>query len=279
MNESCFGIARLVDPEIGLIDAEIGRPKAWFSRSPDHPITRSPDDRGFTLFEVLISITLIGFLMVTLLVGLRVANRAWRTGEARLRRVHADAERNAFVVEQISSLVPYQVTPTDPNLPGTFTILQASATCLRFVTSYSSVFRSRSGLLLAEYGIVEASFGNIEVALRETPVGDNDALLHRLIRDVTTDPETVAQVIDYQPFLVRATDLLLMTGLRVAWFEYLDLHPKKGTGPVWRQNWKSSREAPYPDAIRLRWGRGTQAEEEEVIPVRAKFMPQLTSGQ
>jgi hypothetical protein len=286
MNESCFGIGRSVDPEIGLIDAEIGRPKAWFSRSPDHPITRSPDETGFTLFEVLISITLIGFLMVALLVGLRVANRAWRTGEARLRRVHADAERNAFVVEQISSLLPYQVTPNDPNLQGTFIVLQASSTCLRFVTSYGSVFRSRSGLLLAEYGIVEEPPGNIEVALHETPVGDNDVLLHRLIRSVTNDPDTGASMIEYQPFLVSETDLPLMTGLRAAWFEYLDLHPEKGTppaekgtGPVWRQNWKSRDEAPYPEAIRLCWDRGTQAEEEEIIPVRAKSMPQSKSGQ
>jgi prepilin-type N-terminal cleavage/methylation domain-containing protein len=236
------------------------------------------DSRGFTLFEVLLSLTLIGFLMVTLLVGLRVANRAWRTGEARLRRVHAEAERNAFVVQQISSLVPYQVTVNDPSLPGTFTVLQASATCLRFVSSYSSVFRSRSGLVLAEYGIVEASPGNVEVALRETPVGDNEVLLHRLIRGVTNDPETGVPVIDYQPFLVRVTDLPLMTGLRAAWFEYLDLHPEKGTDPVWRLAWKSREEALYPEAIRLRWDRGNQ-EGEEVIPVRAKFMLQTTLGQ
>jgi len=69
-----------------------------------------------------------------------------------------------------------------------------------------------------------------------------------------------------------------MTGLRAAWFEYLELHPEKGTGPVWRQDWHSTEEAPYPEAIRLRWERGNQ-EGEEVIPVRAKFVPQSTLGQ
>ena len=240
--------------------------------------SRSPDETGFTLFEVLLSITLIGFLMVALLIGLRVANRAWRTGEARLRQVHAEAERNSFVVEQISSLVPYQVTLSDPDLPGTFIVLQASATCLRFVSSYGSVFRSRSGLVLAEYGIVAASPGNIEVALRETPVWDNEVLLRRVIRSVTNDPDTGAPAINYQPFLVRVTDLPLMTGLRDAWFEYLDLHPEKDTGPVWRLAWKSREGAPYPEAIRLRWERGNQAG-EEVIPVRAKPMPQSPFGQ
>jgi len=69
-----------------------------------------------------------------------------------------------------------------------------------------------------------------------------------------------------------------MTGLRAARFEYLDLHPEKGTGPVWRLDWKSRDEAPYPEAIRLRWERGNQAG-EEVIPVRAKPVPQSPFGQ
>lgn len=278
MNKSCVGIGRSVVPEIGLIDPEFGRTKAFFSQSRDHAITRSPDQTGFTLFEVLISMTLTGFLMVALLIGLRVANRAWQTGEARLRQVHAAAERNAFVVQQISSLVPYQVTSSDPHLPATFTVLQASAACLRFVSSYSSVYRSRTGLVLVEYGIVETSPGNVEVALRETPVGDNDILYHKLVRSVTNDTETGVGVINYQPFSQRATDLVLMTGLGDAWFEYLDLHPVKGTGPIWRQDWQSREEAPYPEAIRLRWERGNQAG-EEVIPVRAKLITPSTSTQ
>ena len=278
MNERCVGIGRSVGPEIG-------RAKTWLSNSPDHPISgspdhpiaRSPDQTGFTLFEMLLSITLIGFLMVALLVGLRVASRAWRTGEAHLRQVHAEGERHAFVVEQISSLVPYQVTLSESELQGTFVILQASARCLRFVSSYSSGFRSRSGLILAEYGIVPVSPGNVEVALRETPVGDNEALLRRLIRSVTNDPETGVPRVDYQPFLLRGTDLPLMTGLGAAWFEYLE-QPKKGPGPVWRQDWKSTDEAPYPEAIRLRWRRGNQVE-EELFPVLAKFRLRSATGQ
>jgi len=232
------------------------------------------DPKGFTLFEVIVSITLTGFLMVALLIGLRVANRAWRTGEARFRQVHAEAERKAFIVEQIASLVPYQAVSSDPSQPGTFTILQASPECLRFVTTYSSIMRSRSGLLLAEYGIVEASPGDVEVLLRETPVGDNAVLLHRLIRGVKVDPETGVPVIDYQPFLIREGDLPVMTDVRDAWFEYLDIHPRenKGASPLWRRSWQSTDQAPYPEAIRLRWDRGTQAE-EEVIPVRAKLIP------
>ena len=252
-----------------------------FSRLPDHPITRSfshpltrsPDPRGFTLFEVLLSLTLTGFLLLALLIGMRVANRAWRTGEARLRQVHAAAERSDFVVTQVSSLVPYRITPNDPDLPGTLTVLEATVDLLRFVGSYSSVYRSRSGLVLVEYGIVEPSRGDVEVVVRETPVADNESLYHKLVLSVTHDPDTGLAVINYQPFAVRETDLRLMTGLSDAAFSYLDLYPQNSPVPVWRPAWRSSVEAPYPEAIRLRWERGGEAG-EEVMPVRANFMSQ-----
>ena len=260
-----------------------------FSRSPDHPITRSsvhpitrssahpitpsPDHSGFTLFEVLLSMTLIGFLMLALLVGMRVANRAWRTGEARLRQVHAAAERSDFVVTQVSSLVPYRIKSNDPDLPGALTVLEATANCLRFISSYSSVYRTRTGLVLVEYGIVEPSRGDVEVVVRETPVADNESLYHKLVLSVTHDPDTGLAVINYQPFAVRETDLRLMTGLSDAAFSYLDLYPQNSPVPVWRPAWRSSVEAPYPEAIRLRWERGGEAG-EEVMPVRANFLPQ-----
>jgi hypothetical protein len=138
------------------------------------------------------------------------------------------------------------------------------------------VYRSRTGLVLVEYGIVEASRGDVELALRETPVTDSDILYHKLVVKVTTDRDTGLPVINYQPFSLRATDLLLMTGLSEAWFEYLDLHPKKSKVPIWRQDWQSSDEAPYPAAIRLHWQREGQAG-EAIMPVRAKLEPPATT--
>jgi hypothetical protein len=116
------------------------------------------------------------------------------------------------------------------------------------------------------------------VVLRETPVGDNGVLLHSLVQSVGNDPDTMTAVIRYQPFSVRETDLPLMTGLEAAGFEYLQLHPKKDTGPVWLPDWKGTDKMPYPDAIRLRWVRGDQ-EEEEVFPVRANFVSKSPTGE
>lgn len=232
----------------------------------------SPDAKGFTLLELLIGITLMATLMTALLVGLRLANRAWQQGEARLRQGHADEERHTFLAEQISSLVPYAVNSNDPNLPGRFVVLQATASILRFVSAYSSRFRNRSGLVLAEYAIVPSSHGTA-ILLRESPIRDDDALLRRLVERVTQDPETGETIIRYRPFSMGDTDLKLMTGVQRASFEYLDLHPRGARGPRWLTQWKSNLDTPYPDAIRLRWEqRGRQ--EEAIIRLRARALPQ-----
>jgi hypothetical protein len=244
-------------------------PRILRERVPLNPESCFP---GFTLFEVLLSLTLIGFLMLALLTGMRVANRAWRTGEARLRQVHAAAERSDFIVTQVSSLVPYRMTPSDRGVPGALTVLEATAMRLRFISSYSSVYRGRTGLVLVEYGIVEALRGNFEIVLRETPVTDNQSLYHKLILSVDHDPDTGLPVINYQPFAVRETDLRLMTDLSDAGFSYLDLRPRKNAEPAWRAEWRSSTGAPYPDAIRLQWKREGEAG-EEIMPVRATLMP------
>ncbi len=230
------------------------------------------DTKGFTLLELLIGMTLMAMLMAALLVGLRLASRAWQQGEARLRQGHAEEERHTFLAEQISSLIPYAVNSADPNLPGRFLVLQATASILRFVSTYSSRFRNRSGLVFAEYAIVPSSEG-AAIVLRESPIRDDDALLRRLVERITQDPETGETIIRYRPFSTRDTDLKLATGVQRASFEYLDLHPKGTRGPRWLTQWKSKSVTPYPAAIRLRWEqRGRQ--EETMIHLRAQALPQ-----
>jgi prepilin-type N-terminal cleavage/methylation domain-containing protein len=227
---------------------------------------------GFTLLELLIGITLMAMVMTALLVGLRLANRAWQQGEARLREGHAEQERYTFLAEQISSLRPYAVNSTDPNLPGSFVILQASASVLRFVTTYSSRLRNRSGLMLAEYAIVNTSHGTA-IVLRESSIREDGALLRRVVERVTRDPETGETMVRYRPFAERESDLRLMTALQRASFEYLDLHPKGAREPRWVTQWKGQSDTPYPAAIRLRWERHGR-QEGMMIRLRAQAFPQ-----
>lgn len=230
------------------------------------------DSRGFTLLEMVISISLMALLMVALLVGLRVANRAWQGGEVRLRQVHVEGERDAFLTSQISSLVPYAVVSSDPNLPGKVTILEATPSCLRFVTRYSSRFRNREGLVLAEYAVVPTSPGPLGLALREIPVRDEGALPGHIIEKVARDEDSGRMIVSYRPFFLQSSDITLLTGLDRAGFEYLDLHPRDGGEPRWLAQWEGTPDFPYPAAVRLHWDQRGQ-ETERVIPIPAQALP------
>jgi prepilin-type N-terminal cleavage/methylation domain-containing protein len=227
--------------------------------------------KGFTLLELLIAMSLMALLMGVLVIGVHISIRAWQQGEARLRETHKEEERTTFLERQISSLVPYAVISPDPDLPGRLSILEATASRLRFLSNYGSQFQNRSGLLLAEYGVLETSPGKVALNLRETPMADDQILLRQLIERVVRDPDTGNSRIRFQPFSTLEGNLKLIVDLDEARFEYLDPDPERG-GKAWFPEWIGRPDAPYPSAIRLLWRRGTRLE-TELIPLRAHSLP------
>lgn len=228
--------------------------------------------KGFTLLELLVGMSLTALLMASLVIGLRVASRAWERGEEHLQDLRKDRAQASLLTRQVASLVPYQVVSLVPELPGNFPILEATSSRLRFLSSYDSRELNRVGLVLVEYAVVEAGPGRFTLALRETPVGDDEALLRALIQEVGRNPETGETLIIYRSFSVREGDLRLLEELSRAQFEYFD----PGTSdrpPAWQPEWKPKTEAAYPAAIRLRWQRGGQRE-EMFVPVRARWLAQ-----
>ncbi len=227
---------------------------------------------GFTLLELLIGMTLMALLMSAVLIGLRVASRAWQQGEDRLRLVYGEEERADFMAKQVASLVPYRVRSNDPMLSGQFWILEANPSTLRFLSTYGSHFRNRSGVVLVEYGLVGVSAGTLDLFLRETPVQDDGELLHQVIQGVAPDPETGKPRIIYRPFFRENADLRLLRNLKAARFEYLLPGAEKG-GARWVSDWQPGPDASYPSAVRFAWElEGRQ--EQTVFPVRAHSFPQ-----
>ena len=227
--------------------------------------------KGYTLLEMLISMTLIGLLMAALVMGIHVGNKAWAKGEAKLRQVHTAEERAQFIFQQVASLVPYKVTSSNPDMPGDFYILEASAVRLRFLSTYGTQYRRHAGLIWDEYVIARNPRGDYSLVLRETPVRDDSALLPLLIERRSSDPDTGKTELIYRPFVLRQTDLRLMTGLQAARFEYFGA-PGAGKQALWASTWEPRTEAPYPEAARFVWWQGGQPD-QLVIPVRVRGTP------
>ncbi|HLY62725.1 MAG TPA: hypothetical protein VKV95_18430 [Terriglobia bacterium] len=205
--------------------------------------------------------------MTTVLFGLRIASRAYQQGEDRLKRTYMDAERADFMNKQIASLEPYKVRSDDPKLQGEFAILEAKASCFRFLSTYGSHYRNRSGLILVEYGLVETPGRRVDLLLRETPVHDDGEILHKVIQEVAPDPDTGKLVTTYRPFFKQDSDFGLHTDLEAARFEYLVPDSEKEAAR-WVSDWLPAPEVPYPWAVRFLWkqdGKWVQV----TFPIRA----------
>lgn len=228
--------------------------------------------RGFTLLELLVGITLMALLLSALLIGLHIGIRAWQQGEARLSQAQQEAERVGFLDRQVASLVPYEAVSPDPEQRAKVVVLDATPARLRFLSSYGSRYRAQSGLLLIEYALLETEAGKATLALREGPVGGDKALLQGIVRQVSRDPEAGQLVVSYQPFDANQEFFSLRTELEEARFDYLDPKPEPGAS-AWVASWAPTSQKPYPAAVRLRWREEGQAM-EQVIPVRARVFAQ-----
>jgi general secretion pathway protein J len=66
-------------------------------------------ERGFTLLELLVAITLLGLLMAALLGGLRLGARVWETGEARLDASARIQVVQDFLRQRLAEAQPFEV--------------------------------------------------------------------------------------------------------------------------------------------------------------------------
>lgn len=228
--------------------------------------------RGFTLLELLIAMGLTALLLSSLVLALRVGTRAWQQGEARLRGARKEAEQARFLAHQVASLVPDEIASADPDFPGRMTVLEATSSRLRFLSTYGAHDLNRSGLLLVEYAVAPTGPGTFTLAERETPAGDEKSLFRTLVQQISQDPETGKTVITFRPFHLSESDLRLIPEVEKAGFEYL-APASQDRPPGWVSRFESGRNAPFPLAMRLRWQAPGNPPQEEAIPLRAHFLP------
>lgn len=234
------------------------------------------NQRGFTLLELLIGITLMALIMMAVVIGLRIAVRAWQQGQDRISLVDQQEEQTGFMAKQIESLMPFKVESTDPKLSGQFVILEAQPFCFRFLSTYGSRFRNRSGLILAEYGLTDATNGARDLYVREGPVGNDEVLLHQIILRAGQDPDTGKFRILYRPFVRSESTLLLRKGMQAARFDYLV--PATQTKPAqWISDWQPEPNREFPTAVRMTWEEDGRPK-EVVFPVRAHSIPNEKNG-
>ena len=197
--------------------------------------------RGFTLLELLVAITLLGVLMAALFGALRLGARVWETGEARLDASARVQVVQDFLRQQLGQTVPMSET-TDDSRPSRGMVFTGASDGLSFVS-----------LLPAHLG---GGASLMELALRP-PAADGEPVdLVLRLRSLALGGEGPARAESEERVLIEAVE-----SLEIAYFGA----DRPGAEPIWWQEWRDQRSLPTLVRVRIGFPQGDRRRWPELI--------------
>jgi len=196
---------------------------------------------GFTLLELLISLTIIGLILVIVFGALRIGVRAWEKGEKDV-EIH---QRQRVVLEnmkrQIASICLREIMIEDKK--GVF--FKGDRESMEFMSRLAMVPTSQSGMVYVKY------------AVREEEEGEKKRLMLYEKEVVFLEKE---KDIDDQD---EADFFELIPGAESIGFEYLKGPEDEDDDPEWQETWDSQDNAPeIPLAVKI-----ILKEDEDASPI------------
>lgn len=189
---------------------------------------------GFTLLELLISITILSLLATIILFGWGIATSAWQKANSRLSQDRKVLATHHLLQQQMASMVPYRART---ERGGQEFFFQGEPQAARFLSLYSLTGRARSGLYLIEYQVTEQAGGTKQLLLNEFPLTSKEEL-GALITGAEASPR--GRVLQFAPFKRGPQTVVLLEDLEECHFEYYSHRPPEPG--VWTDQWTSFNE-------------------------------------
>jgi len=212
---------------------------------------------GFTLMELLVSMTIVGFLALAILFGFRIGINAWAKGETGLERIRTTQATFDLLNRQLGSMVDYISQQNLKDSTVKVLIFQGAESGMRFVTTFSSQSRGAGGLQLVEYFVSSSKQGDHSkkaLVLNETILPDDATIARSVIDDISLGNNNFPVAL-FREFSLRANSRYLLEDLESIQFRYIRPELAKGGGePGVSSAPALARELlPQGIGIRLRW--------------------------
>ena len=210
-----------------------------------HSKRQAHPQQGFTLLELLISITLLGFILVLLFGGLRLGVRSWDAVQQQVDNLNSVRSIESFLRREMEATYPYRWKTT----PSRTLAFVGERNAVRFVAPMSS--RIGAGGLYA-----------ISLELERTSTGRR--LLWRYL-PITPEVQDFS-VLERVPEIVLAgTELSAVDDI---WLTYFGKE-SEGSEPQWMDRWDSNVALPMLIRIQARFADGSEWPDFVVAPMLA----------
>jgi len=197
---------------------------------------------GFTLLELLISITLLGFILVLLFGGLRLGIRSWDAVQQRVDNLNAVRSVEGFLRREMESVVPYRWK----GVPSPRLAFWGARNKMSFVAQLPE--RVGGGGLYAVSLELEQNSKGRRLLWRQVPITDQ-----------TKDFSALDQA---REMALAETELNAVADI---WLTYFG--PDGDNGPlVWTERWESPSRLPSLVRIQVKFANGGEWPEFVVAP-------------
>jgi general secretion pathway protein J len=195
--------------------------------------------KGFTLLEVMITLTILGFILLIIFGGFRLSYSAWERGESIKEDLQKRRILSQLISQQIKSIVPYRIKTEKAE--GDYLAFLGKPESLKFVSALPIRARRSEGFVHLLYEFKEDRFMLYE-----------QRVLNRNF---------------FEEELKEETGVSLHEGISNVRFEYYrEADEKKNLAEEWLEEWNAKEEKKLPKLLRITLTFKNKDEKEKETP-------------
>jgi general secretion pathway protein J len=184
---------------------------------------------GFTLLEVIVTLTILGFIVLIVFGAFRLGLSSWERGESTREDYQKVRTVTQMISRQIKSIVPYKVK--SKKAEGDYLAFEGKVRSLKFVSAFPIKAKQPEGLVYGIYEFKEEGKEGGRLILYEQRVLNKDLF------EETPKEELGATLIE---------------GISKIRFEYYrEGDPEKNRTEGWVEEWDTKEEKELPKALRM----------------------------
>ena len=215
---------------------------------------------GFTLVEVVVTLTVLGFILLIIFGAFRLGISAWDRGESTKEEYQRIRILSQLISCQIKSIVPYKIQTKKAE--GDYLAFEGKTQSIKFVSALPMKAKQPEGFTYAIYAFKDNGKGGGRLMLYEQRVLNRDFF--------EEEPK-------------EKTGLILFDGLSKVSFEYYqEEDPAKDQKEEWLKEWSAKEKKELPKSLRmtihLKEGNGKESSLTLILPISAYQFEQVRTS-